>query len=99
MPKKPIETVQERPAEAPWTPPAGAVTYIGPDALGVQHMTTFLSGLPDKLLRAAREECKALRGLIVPVAAISAKTIAAKTPGTAENTLYAKAEAFARGEE
>jgi len=87
------------PAPAEWNPPAGAVTYIGPEIPGAAaHMTTFTGGIPEPLLELARERCKALRALIVPTDSIAAKTAACRQPGTAEHTLYEKAEKFAAGE-
>jgi len=82
-----------------WDPPAGAVTYIGPELPGIPRMTTYEGGVPAALLELARDNCKALRALIVPTENIAAKLAAVKAEGTAEHALYAKAEKFAKGEE
>ena len=65
MSKKTEPAARAAQAQEEWAPPAGAVTYIGPDIDGVAaRMTSYRGGLPGPLLAIARERCKALRGLI-----------------------------------
>jgi|GEM_PF-7018682 len=87
--------------QTPWLPPAGPVTYIGPDIPGVVvRMTSFTGVIPAKLLEIAREKCKAVRQLIVPMDKIAISEMATRTEGMALHTLYQTAAAFAAlGEE
>lgn len=73
--------------------PSETSVYIGPSLKTVPQFAVFSNGLSDAL-KAAKEDCPAIGGLIVPTAKLNEATVALKKAGSKESILFEQAQKF-----